>query len=104
MEFKNLLTSPLAAEENTEVVVSEVTLPPNKALPKHWHPGEEFAYIIEGSLTIWMENQGEKKYNKGDTCVVPLKKVHSVRTSDEGVRVLVFRVHEKGLEERYLVE
>lgn len=104
MEFKNLLTSPLAAAENTEVVVSEVTLPPNIELPKHWHPGEEFAYIIKGSLTIWMENKGEKKYNKGDACVVPLKKVHSVRTSDEGVTVLVFRVHEKGLEERYLVE
>ncbi|HKI79737.1 MAG TPA: cupin domain-containing protein [Ignavibacteriaceae bacterium] len=104
MEFKNLLTSPLAAAENTEVVVSEVTLLPNIELPKHWHPGEEFAYIIQGSLTIWIENNGEKKYNKGDVCVVPMKKVHSVRTSDEGVTVLVFRVHEKGLEERYLVD
>ena len=104
MEFKNLLTSPLAATENTEVVVSEVTLPPNIELPKHWHPGEEFAYIIKGSLTLWMENKKEKKYNKGDACVVPLKKVHSVRTSDEGVTVLVFRVHEKGQDERYLVK
>ena len=104
MELKNLLTSPLAAHENTEVVVSEVTLPPNKALPKHWHPGEEFAYIIKGSLTLWMENHGEKTYKKGDACVVPFKKVHSVQTSDEGATILVFRVHEKGLEERYLVE
>ena len=104
MEFKNLLIGPLAAAENTEVVVSEFTLPPNTKLPKHWHPGEEFAYIIKGSLTMWMENKGEKKYNKGDACVVPLKKVHSVRTFDEGVTVLVFRVHEKGLEERYLAE
>ena len=104
MEFKNLLTSPLAAEENTEVVVSEVTLPPNIELPKHWHPGEEFAYIIKGSLTLWIENEGETKFIKGDACVVPLKKVHSVRTSDEGATILAFRVHEKGLEERYLVE
>ena len=104
MEFNNLLTSPLAAAENTEVVVSKVTLPPNTELPKHWHPGEEFAYIIKGTLNIWMENQGEKKFNEGDACVVPLKRVHSVRTSDEGATVLVFRVHEKGLEERYLVE
>lgn len=36
--------------------------------------------------------------------MVPLKKVHTVRTSEEGVTILVFRVHEKGLEERYLVE
>ena len=104
MEFKNLLTSPLAAEENTEIVVSEVTLPPNIELPKHWHPGEEFAYVIKGSLTLSIENEGVKKFSKGDACVVPLKKVHSVRTTDEGVTLVVFRVHEKGLEERYLVE
>lgn len=104
MEFKNLLTSPLAVDGNTEVVVSEVTLPPDIELPKHWHPGEEFAYIIKGSLTLWIENEGETKFSKGDACVVPLKKVHSVRTSDEGVTILAFRIHEKGLEERYLVE
>ena len=104
MEFKNLLTSPLIAAENTEVVVSEVTLPPNIELPKHWHPGEEFAYIIKGALILWVENEGETRFSKGDACVVPNKKVHTVRTSDEGVKILAFRVHEKGLEERYIVE
>lgn len=104
MEFKNLITSPLAADENTEVVVSEVTLDPHVELPKHYHPGEEFAYIIEGSLTIWMESEGERTFRKGEACVVPLKKVHNVRTGADGVKILVFRVHEQGMEERYLVE
>ena len=74
MAFKNLLTSPLAAEEILKLL--QVTLPPSTELPKHWHPGEEFAYITKGSLTIWIDKQGEKKYNKGDACMVPLKKVH----------------------------
>lgn len=53
MNFDNLLVSQLVGAENTEVVVSRVTVPPNTTLPKHWHPGEEFAYILEGSLILW---------------------------------------------------
>lgn len=104
MEFNNLLTSNLAGTDNKEVVVSKVTVPPNTTLPKHWHPGEEFAYILDGSLVLWTENEGEATFTKGDSCVVPYQKVHTVRTTDEGVSILVFRVHEKGQEERYLVE
>lgn len=104
MEFENLMSCQLARLENTEVVVSRVTIPPNTTLPKHWHPGEEFAYILEGSLILWIENEEEKFLDKGETCVVPLKKVHTVITRDDGVTALVFRVHEKGLQERYLVE
>ncbi len=102
MKFENLMACELAGPENTEVVVSRVTIPPNTELPKHWHPGEEFAYILEGSLILWMEDQAEKTYRKGETGVVPLKKIHTVRTMEDGATVLVFRVHEKGMPERYL--
>ena len=41
---------------------------------------------------------------KGDVVKVPLKKVHTAITGDEGATVLVFRVHEQGEPERVLVE
>lgn len=104
MKFENLLMSQLAGAEGTEVVVSRVTVPPNCTLPKHWHPGEEFAYVLEGSLTLWQEDEGEVVYKKGDVGVVPLKKVHTISTQDEGVTVLVFRVHEQGEPERILTD
>ena len=100
MEFKNLLTSQLAGSENTEVVVSRVTVPPNTSLPKHWHPGEEFAYIIEGSLILSIENEEEKTFTKGEACVVPLKKIHAVKSNEDGFTVLVFRVHKPTLASR----
>ena len=102
--FNNLLTYQLQGIEGTEVVVSHVTVPPNTTVPKHWHPGEEFAYILEGSLVLCLENDPEMVFKKGDACVVPWKRVHTVRTRDESLTILVFRVHELGQPERVLVE
>ena len=50
--FDNLTTDRLDSADGLEVVTSHVELPPGMQLPKHTHPGEEFAYIIEGSLYL----------------------------------------------------
>ena len=41
LSFQDLMTRKLAGVENTEVVMSITTVPPNTKLPTHWHPGEE---------------------------------------------------------------
>ena len=57
--LENLLKAQLEGVEGTEVIVSRVTIPPHTSLPKHWHPGEEFAYILEGSVVLWQEGKDE---------------------------------------------
>ena len=52
-KLENLLAATLEGVEGNDVVVSRVTLPAHTALPKHWHPGEEFAYVIEGEVTLY---------------------------------------------------
>ena len=103
LKLENLRTDKLAGVENTEVVVSRVVIPPNTTLPKHWHPGEEFAYVIEGSVTLWQEGKPDIIGNAGDVVKVPLKQIHTAKTNDKGAVVLVFRVHQSGKQERYLV-
>ena len=47
-----ILRSPLESPEDIddiEVIVSDVIIPPNETVPRHYHSGEEFLYIIEGS-------------------------------------------------------
>ena len=66
MMFADLLTSQLEGVEGTEVVVSITTVPPHTTLPKHWHPGEEFAYVLEGSLMLWQEGKPDEIYKKGE--------------------------------------
>jgi len=102
--LETLLSAELAGVENTEVIVSRVTLPPNTALPKHWHPGEEFAYVLEGSAVLWQEGKPDIVAKAGDALAVPLKQVHTAITKDEGATILVFRVHERGQPERVPVE
>ena len=80
--------------------MSHVTIPPNTSLPKHWHPGEEFAYVLEGSVTLWQKGKRNTLGKAGDVLKVPLKQIHTAITDDEGVTLLVFRVHERGQPER----
>jgi len=104
LKLENLRTDKLEGVENTEVVVSRVAIPPNTTLPKHWHPGEEFAYVIEGSVTLWQEGKADIIGNAGDALKVPLKQIHTAKTSDKGAVILVFRVHQTGKQERYLIK
>ena len=104
LKLENLRTDKLAGVENTEVVVSRVVIPPNTTLSKHWHPGEEFAYIIEGSVTLWQEGNADIVGKQGDVIKVPLKQVHTAITKETGATIVVFRVHELGKQQRYLVE
>lgn len=103
-KIENLLTSVLGGADGLEVILSHVTLPPNAALPKHWHPGEEFAYILKGSVTVLLEGQNEIEVSEGGVGVVPFKHVHSARSGSEGATILVFRVHEQGQPGRTLVK
>ena len=103
LKLENLLSTPLEGVQGTEVIVSRVTIPANTTLPKHWHPGEEFAYIIEGSVTLWQKGKADILGKKGDVVKVPLKQIHTAKTNNEGAVILVFRIHEAGKPERIKV-
>ena len=103
-EIQNLMKSALEGADGLEVIVSHVALPPNVTLPRHWHPGEEIAYILQGSVTLLLEGEDEKTLSEGAVGVVPLKKVHTARSGEKGATIIVFRVHEEGQPDRVLVE
>ena len=69
-----------------------------------WHPGEEFVYVLEGSEVLWQKDKPDVHLNKGDVFKVPLKQIQTAMTGEEGVTILVFRVHEKGQPVRINVE
>ena len=104
VQLETLLKSQLAKVEGTEIIVSRVTIPPNTSLPKHWHPGEEFAYVLAGRVNLWQEGESDVSAVEGDAMQVPLEKVHTAITGPEGVTLLVFRVHEQGKPERVLAD
>ena len=104
LKLETLMKAQLEGVEGTEVVVSKVYIPANTSLPKHWHPGEEFVYVLEGKVTLWQEGKDDITATMGEVIKVPLKQVHTGITGAEGVNLLVFRVHEQGKPERVKVE
>lgn len=104
VKLENLMKSELEGFEDGEIIVSRVTIPPHTSLPRHWHPGEEFGYVLEGSCYLWQEGEEDILIEAGEVLKVPLEQVHTAVTRDEAVTILVFRVHEAGKPERVPVE
>ena len=104
LKLENVVKAKLEGVADTEVVVSKVNFPPGTSLPKHWHPGEEFAYVLEGTVTLWQEGKPDIVVKQGEVAKVPLKQVHTAITGPEGVSLLIFRVHEQGKPERIPAE
>ena len=103
-KLKNLMRTDLESTEGLEVIVSHIEIPPNTALPKHPHPGEEFVYMLEGFGTAWMKDKPDVALTAGEAFKIPLEQIHTAVTGEEGFKALVFRVHKKGQPERILAD
>jgi len=99
-----VLRAPITASPDLEVIVSDVVIPPGATVSRHYHPGEEFVYVIEGSAVHVEEGKPDQRLSAGDSVVIPPRAVHAPRAGDEGARAIVFRVHVKGEPERIPVE
>ena len=99
-----MLRAPITIADGLEVIISDVVIPPNGTVPRHYHPGEEFIYVIEGSAVHVEEDKPDLILKAGDTYVIPPEAEHSPRGDSEGARAIVVRVHVEGKEERILVE
>ena len=98
------LRSPIASADGLEVLISDVVIPPNATVPRHYHPGEEFLYVISGSAVHVQDGQDDIELTAGDSYVIPPRAVHSPRGGPDGARAVVFRVHRDGMPERILLE
>ena len=70
---------------------------PGGAAGRHTHPGEEFGYIMEGTLELQVEGQPPRTLKAGDSFFVPAGVVHDGKNVGSGpAKVLATYVVEKG--------
>lgn len=98
------LRTPLALADGIEVIISDVVIPPGATVPRHYHPGEEFIYVLEGSAVHVEQGKPDRTLRAGDAYVIPPEAEHAPRAGAEGTRAVVFRVHVEGQPERTLVD
>ena len=62
-----------------EVVQARIELDPGVAFGKHWHPGEEIVYVLEGSLVYELEGRQPIRVDAGEVLFIPPRTVHSAK-------------------------
>ena len=67
-----------------EVVQARVELDPGVASGKHWHPGEEIIYVLEGSLEYEVEGKPPVRLKAGDVLFIPAGTIHAAKNVGSG--------------------
>ena len=95
-----MMRAPITISDDLEVIISDVVIPAGATVPRHFHPGEEFVYVIEGSAVHVEAGKPDQILKAGDAYVIPPQAEHAPRGGPDGARAIVFRVHKLGLPER----
>jgi quercetin dioxygenase-like cupin family protein len=80
-----------------EGVLVRTELAPGAHEPMHTHPGDFFAYVLEGTVTLKQQGQPDVQRTAGEVFFVPEGKIHGA--ANEGttpVKLLVTFFVEKG--------
>jgi quercetin dioxygenase-like cupin family protein len=67
-----------------EMIQNRVDIAPDAPAIRHWHPGEEIIYVIEGTLEYEIDGEGSRTVGAGGALTVPAERVHSVRNVGDG--------------------
>ena len=81
-----------------EVIMYVADVMPGGVAGRHFHPGPEVAYVVEGSLVLEPEGQPAVTLKKGDSFHNPAKVVHNAKngSATQPAKVLVVLIGEKG--------
>jgi len=88
----------LEGVDGKEIVIFIADLAPGAVGSKHFHPGPEYFYVLEGALAHAPEGSAEHMMQVGDFSSNPNKGVHTIRNPDTKARAraIDFLISEKG--------
>jgi quercetin dioxygenase-like cupin family protein len=67
-----------------EAVQARVDFAPGVAFGKHSHPGEEIAYVLEGSLEYTLDGKPPVTLKAGEALFIPAGTVHAAKNVGSG--------------------
>lgn len=92
-----LMRVPIEGAEGKEGVVFTAEFAPGAVSARHSHPGQEFIYVLEGSLVLEPENPDKAPavtLKEGETAMHPANEVHVGKNPNASApaKVLVFMI------------
>ena len=93
-----LLKTDLAGIDGKEGIVVLAEIAPSATTGKHYHPAHEFAYVLEGSLTLEVQGKPPVTLKPGGINHQPPRQVHEGKNPSrtDPVKILAFYLSEKG--------
>ena len=67
-----------------EVVQVRVDFAPGVTAPRHNHPGEEIAYVIEGTLEYTLDGKPPVTLKAGQVLFIPAGAIHAAKNAGSG--------------------
>jgi quercetin dioxygenase-like cupin family protein len=82
---------------NRHGVMSRSEFQPGAESGRHFHPGEEFGYVLEGTLELTLDGKPPVLLKAGDPIFVPAGAIHNAKSVGKTpVKVLATYFLEKG--------
>ena len=78
----------IQAAPGHRLVTGDLNIPANSPIPRHYHHGEEFLYILGGSTVIVREGMGELMLRPGQSLRIAPGTVHWGKAGPEGLRAV----------------
>lgn len=83
--------------DNAEVSIVKVTIPPGKSTGWHKHTFPVFAYVLQGTLTVEVENKKTLHFPKGSSFSEVINTLHNgENVGKDDVVLIAFFMGEKG--------
>lgn len=83
---------------NRDGIMYLAEIAPGASSGKHYHPGPEALYILQGTLTLELEGKSPLSLKTGESAQIPEKLVHNAVNGSKTspVKILVYLAAEKG--------
>jgi quercetin dioxygenase-like cupin family protein len=97
-QVKELYKADLVTSEGKEASIFLAELAPGANMGKHYHPGDAFAYILEGTMLLEIVGKESVSLKPGQSGSLPPRTVHDDKNASKTARLkfLVFHVAKKG--------
>lgn len=83
-----VLSGAIQAAPGHHLVMGDLNIPAHAPIPRHYHHGEEFLYILGGSTVIVREGAGDEELRPGQAIRIAPGTVHWDRAGPEGLRAV----------------
>jgi quercetin dioxygenase-like cupin family protein len=83
-----VLRGPIEAAPGHDLVVGDLVMGAGAAIPRHYHHGEEFLYVIGGSAVVSRPGVPDVTLSPGEGIRIPPGTVHWGTAGPDGVRAV----------------